>query len=342
MTLDTAVSVRKSPTAAAGTELTVVLGDGFSLLTLSSFMAPFEIANRVANHQLFRWRFASSDGKHVMSNLGVPFPVGASLQGCATGRAAGQVVALVMGDAAAERPPRPLLSSIRLWHRRGIPIAALDAAPWIVATAGLMESVNCTIHWHRLAAFAQTFPRAALNGSLVAEEKGIWTGAGETAGFDLAIRLIESIHSDAHTSNIVKWALRAPPAQSDPRQPTSAGLRFRHLNAKLAEVIAIMEANVEEPLGLQVICSMVVISRRHLERIFNRHAGMSPHRFYVAIRLEHSKLLLRQTTLPLIEICLSCGFATVSHFAKTFKTFYGCSPTDFRRGGRTVADALSR
>ncbi|MCT7656442.1 AraC family transcriptional regulator [Oceanimonas sp. NS1] len=65
---------------------------------------------------------------------------------------------------------------------------------------------------------------------------------------------------------------------------------LRHLvgpaQPKLAEVVALMEANLEEPITLDELAHYVGLSRRQVERLFQRHVKCSPSRYYLNLRLK--------------------------------------------------------
>jgi AraC family transcriptional regulator len=69
----------------------------------------------------------------------------------------------------------------------------------------------------------------------------------------------------------------------------------------------------------------------HLARVFRRFLGCTPSDYVRRRRVERSRVLLRETTRPLSEIALSCGFVDQSHFAKAFKRRIGMTPGAFRR-----------
>ena len=83
---------------------------------------------------------------------------------------------------------------------------------------------------------------------------------------------------------------------------------------KLVSAVTLMEANIEEPLGLDELASYGNISRRQLERLFLKYLGCSPSRYYLQLRLFRARLLLVQTNMPIIDIAVSCGFSTAPQF----------------------------
>jgi transcriptional regulator GlxA family with amidase domain len=99
---------------------------------------------------------------------------------------------------------------------------------------------------------------------------------------------------------------------------------------KLVDAVALMEANIEEPLPLDDVAAYVGISRRQLERLFDRYLHCAPSRYYLELRLYRARLLLLQTNIPIIEVAVSCGFSTAPHFSKCYHDFYGKPPRDAR------------
>jgi AraC family transcriptional regulator len=49
------------------------------------------------------------------------------------------------------------------------------------------------------------------------------------------------------------------------------------------------------------------------------------------LRLERSLDLLKKASLSLDEIALDCAFYDSSHYINTFKTFYGMTPSVYRK-----------
>ena len=73
------------------------------------------------------------------------------------------------------------------------------------------------------------------------------------------------------------------------------------------------------------------VSRRQLQRLFQRYLSCTPARYYQQIRLTRARELLHQTSMNLVEISASTGFVSSSHFSKSFKQHFGHSPSYERR-----------
>ncbi|MBS0294562.1 MAG: helix-turn-helix domain-containing protein [Proteobacteria bacterium] len=75
------------------------------------------------------------------------------------------------------------------------------------------------------------------------------------------------------------------------------------------------------------------ISDRHLRRIFEAALGISPLQYLQTRRLLTAKQLLTDTRLPVTQIALASGFASLRRFNAAFGAHYGLNPTQLRRNG---------
>jgi AraC family transcriptional regulator of adaptative response / DNA-3-methyladenine glycosylase II len=73
------------------------------------------------------------------------------------------------------------------------------------------------------------------------------------------------------------------------------------------------------------------ISDRHLRRIFEAQFGVSPLQYLQTRRLLSAKQLLADTQLPITQIALISGFASVRRFNAAFAAHYKLNPTQLRR-----------
>ena len=66
------------------------------------------------------------------------------------------------------------------------------------------------------------------------------------------------------------------------------------------------------------------------KRKFAEYYGLSPHKWQLKQRLTRAADLLTTTDLLVKQICYECNFATPSHFIRSFKKEFGCTPERFR------------
>ena len=83
---------------------------------------------------------------------------------------------------------------------------------------------------------------------------------------------------------------------------------------------------------LASLCNMGITAfRKH----FKNSIGMLPLEYINVYRLKAAVTLLKNTFRQIIEIAGQTGFLTLSHFNRVFKSYYSCSPWNYRKRYRT-------
>ncbi|MGZ5846776.1 MAG: DNA-3-methyladenine glycosylase 2 family protein [Ramlibacter sp.] len=98
-----------------------------------------------------------------------------------------------------------------------------------------------------------------------------------------------------------------------------------------------------DPPSVELLARRLGVSDRHLRRIFEARLGVSPLQYLQTRRLLTAKQLLADTDLPITQVALVSGFASVRRFNAAFLQHYGLNPSQLRReGGRAGGDAVVR
>ena len=125
------------------------------------------------------------------------------------------------------------------------------------------------------------------------------------------------------------------PGRLSSRGPECLGNRIRESlgtgQPKLLEAVSLMEANIEEPMALDELSQHIGLSRRQLERLFKKYLNCVPTRYYLQLRLERARQLLLQTSMPIVDTALACGFISAPHFSKCYRLIFGVPPREERR-----------
>jgi transcriptional regulator GlxA family with amidase domain len=117
------------------------------------------------------------------------------------------------------------------------------------------------------------------------------------------------------------------------RQPTVSVGRLEFAEPRLAAAIRIMEGSVEEPLSIAGIAARIGLSARAMQTLFVRHVGLTPHAYYLDLRLDAARRLLLQSGLGMAEIAAASGFASASAFSRAFRRRYHATPRGVRLAG---------
>ena len=85
--------------------------------------------------------------------------------------------------------------------------------------------------------------------------------------------------------------------------------------------------------SVEQLAARLGVSERHVRRIFEAQFGVSPLQYLQTRRLLTAKQLLADTTLPVTQVALISGFASLRRFNAAFVQHYGLSPSRLRREG---------
>ena len=89
------------------------------------------------------------------------------------------------------------------------------------------------------------------------------------------------------------------------------------------------------------LAERVGIGPRHLARLFAKHVRASPAQVAKTLRVQRAKRLLDTTDLPVAEIALQAGFASLRRFNTVFAKVYRQPPRVIRKKKGPANRALS-
>ena len=85
--------------------------------------------------------------------------------------------------------------------------------------------------------------------------------------------------------------------------------------------------------SVQALAKRLGVSDRHVRRVFEAQFGVPPLRYLQTRRLLTARQLLADTHLPITEVALASGFASVRRFNAAFVSHYKLNPTQLRHAG---------
>jgi len=101
-------------------------------------------------------------------------------------------------------------------------------------------------------------------------------------------------------------------------------------NRRLLRARDAMDRSFALPLEVPALARVAHVSSAHFSRQFRATFGETPHRYLQRRRVERAMELLRETELPVSEICLAVGFSSLGTFSRTFHRIVGESPSAYR------------
>lgn len=317
----------------------LLLVPGFPLLSYSSIVEPLRGANQLAGRPLYRWWHASPSGAPVLASCGaaiVPdFPFG--------GEDPDLDLAMVCaGGNPASFDDRPTFAWLRRLARQGVILGGMSGGPYILARAGLLAGHRCTIHWEHAPSFEEAFPDVHLARSLFEIDGDRITCSGGISALDLMLSLIASDHGHELAAAVSDWFLYTHVREG--LGPHRMDIRYRLGIAKenVLSTLEAMEANLETPLSRSELARIADVSLRQLERSFRLHLGKGVHQHYLDLRLVRARLLLRETSMSIMDVAVATGFGSASQFSRAFRRKFGQPPSRFALTSGIFSNARPR
>lgn len=298
-----------------------LLLDDFPLMAFASSVEPLRAVNTQTGKKIFDWVLLSEDGEPVVSSGGLKV-----VPDAAVGSKDFDVVVVVAGGTVEHVECPRTINWLRRIIRMGVTIIGVSTATHVLAKAGLLENRRATIHWEHASGLREDHPHLNISTELFEIDGAVITCAGGTAALDLMIHLIGRQLGHATATRVSDWFILK--SIRDPHENQRMDLRSRIgvSHPKLLAAIALMEENLETPLNREEIAREVNLSTRQLERLFRKYLRSTPRKYYFSLRMHKAQSLLRQTSLPILEVALASGFVSASHFAKCYREFFGRSP----------------
>ncbi|MFK8183968.1 MAG: helix-turn-helix transcriptional regulator [Phormidesmis sp.] len=98
----------------------------------------------------------------------------------------------------------------------------------------------------------------------------------------------------------------------------------------LSKVRRLIQTDLSHPWRSNEVAAHFAISEATMRRWLAK-SGQGFSKILQNTRLEHGLSLLQSTDIPILDIALSCGFKTPSHFSESFKKRFGIKPSEIRK-----------
>ncbi|MGB0959584.1 MAG: GlxA family transcriptional regulator [Halocynthiibacter sp.] len=308
-------------------EFYFVLLPNLTLMALSAAIEPLRIANQLSQKELYRWyKLAPDMGSVTCSNAMEILPDGAlrDLPKSAT-------AFVCSGGEPLQNQDARVTQWVRKQRALGVRLGGLCTGAFTLAKAGVLNGQNFTLHWENQAAFSEEFPDLTPSMNLIETTPSVLTTAGGSSSTDLMLNLIEEDYGAEFALVVADMCLHSRSHQREITQKSPVSVSLGSRNPKLISAVQLMQANLEEPLDLDVVSEHAHVSRRQLERMFKGLLGMSPGRYYCQLRLERAYALLSETNMKVSEVVAATGFCNTTHFSRLFRQKYGAPPNTFRK-----------
>ncbi|MEM7193941.1 MAG: helix-turn-helix domain-containing protein [Pseudomonadota bacterium] len=305
-----------------------LLFDGFSNMVLANALEPLRDVKRNARAAAGNppsWRVSTLSGEPAVSSSELTI----APDGRFDVNDVGENLVLVAGYNIRKMDQSALRPVLRSAIRKVASVLALDSSAWLLASAGVLDGHDATIHWQELDDFKEAFPRVRVSRKRFVESKPYITSGSAAATLSMMLELIQKKYGAAAAFS-ASTMFAYDPANQHRANESTAGAEERG-SPLLLDAMDIMASHVETPLSVSELARKVSTSKRTLNRVFERELGMTPGRYQKMFRLQRARYLVQDTELGVEQIALRCGFPSASSFCRAFRSEFETTVTRLRR-----------
>ncbi|MDQ2959685.1 MAG: helix-turn-helix domain-containing protein [Candidatus Dormibacteraeota bacterium] len=229
-------------------------------------------------------------------------------------------------------PPEELLDALRDAVGRGARVMSVCTGAFVLAAAGLLDGRRATTHWRHAGELARRFPAVEVDANvLYVDEGSVLTSAGTASGIDLCLHILREEHGAAVANAVARRMVVPPHRDGGQAQYIETPMVEHDRGDDLAVVLDWVQANLDQPFGVDHLARRANMSLRTFNRRFAATTGTAPHRWLVTQRLALARRLLEETHLEVEEVADQSGFGSAATLRHHFGRNLGTSPQVYRR-----------
>lgn len=113
-------------------------------------------------------------------------------------------------------------------------------------------------------------------------------------------------------------------------EPTTS-MRENYENELFQAIVDYLHLHVEEHNQVNDLVDHFALSRSTLQMLFKKYANTSPKAYINQLRLQRSKVLIRESKMSLSEIASELGYGSIQYFSRAFSREFGMSPSSYAK-----------
>lgn len=102
-------------------------------------------------------------------------------------------------------------------------------------------------------------------------------------------------------------------------------------NALIDSIKLYLKENLYHNISLQDICTHYNMSKSYLCQLFKNTLGRSIIDYYIDLKIEEAKYLIRKGELNFTQISEKLGYTSIHHFSRSFKSKVGMAPSVYEK-----------
>lgn len=281
-------------------------------------------ANLMQGEAAYSFHLVSESGGAVMSSEG--FSVHTTpLQ------PEGYDTIIVSGYMDLQLPTPSLLEFVRTASAQSRRVASLCTGGFVLAEAGLLDGKRATMHWIHAPEFRKRYPNVRVeDDKLFTVDGQIWTGAGMSAGLDLALAMVEN-DLGADIARQVARKLVIYQRRGSEHSQLSTLLELDPKSDRVQLALAYARENLKSDLSIDALAAIARLSPRQFSRVFREETGQTPAKAIECLRVEVARAMMETSRHPIEVVARETGFGDRERMRQAFLRNFGEPPQAIQR-----------
>lgn len=107
------------------------------------------------------------------------------------------------------------------------------------------------------------------------------------------------------------------------------------MDSRILAALQYVEQNMSERVDLDAMAAKVRLSKFYFERLFRAEVGESYYAYVKRIRMHNAASRLKHTNQSVYDIAIAYGYGSNAAFTRSFRSFWGVSPMEYRADRRS-------
>lgn len=114
--------------------------------------------------------------------------------------------------------------------------------------------------------------------------------------------------------------------------------RLGHPNEAYNRIIRYMEEHINQQLTIEIICRNMLVSRSHLQKLFQEAHGCGVMEFFTLMKIDTAKQMIRDNQLNFTQISDRLGYTSIHYFSRQFKKITHMTPSEYASSIRSLSE----
>jgi transcriptional regulator GlxA family with amidase domain len=307
----------------------------FSYMSLACAIEPLRVANSVLGYIAYDINLVADSGVNVRASNGREIAVDKSLDWVERNIRPDDHFLVCASYNPEIYTQKKTIATLRHISKCGTHLYSIEAGIYLLGKARLLDNKKACAHWMGRHYFSQLFPKTEFAQKWFVQDGRLTTCSGGFAPFELMLFLIRrdfSLEVATRVASQLNYVSSGQEITAEETVFTSFEVENSGTKFRIPDACLYMDSNIAEPKTIEEVAMASGVSRRQLDRQFVESFGFSASKYYMNLRLEKARYLLRRSAMLSNDVSEACGFSSYTYFYRCYRAHFGLSPSSDRKG----------